>query len=87
LTRMVTIVVIAVHSEGLARTPCQTCQTVLDLCQPDLNEPDRFLATCPGCGEWFLVDSSEHDETARLISLDPIAKTGQKPGPIGPSPR
>jgi hypothetical protein len=86
-TRTVTIVVVTVPSEGLARMPCQSCKTVLDLCQPDSNLPDRFLATCPKCGEWFLVDTSEHDETARLISLAPIAKMDDNPAPIRPRPQ
>jgi hypothetical protein len=86
-SRTVTIVIVTVHSEGLARMTCQSCQAVLDLCQPDPNVPDRFLATCTNCGEWFLVDSSEQGETARLISLTPIAKLNDRPVPTRPKPR
>jgi hypothetical protein len=83
----VTIVVVTVPSEGLARMSCQSCQTVLDLCQPDSTVPDRFLATCPECGEWYLVDTSGHEETTRLISLAPIAKMDDNPVQIRPRPR
>jgi hypothetical protein len=85
--RTVTIVVVTVPCEGLARMPCQSCQTALDLCQPDSNLPDRFLATCPECGEWFVVDTSDQVETARLTSLAPIANMDAKPVPIRPRPR
>jgi hypothetical protein len=86
-TRTVTIVIVTVHSEGLARMPCLSCQSLLDLCQPDSNVPDRFLATCPNCGEWFLVDTSEQDQTARLISLSPLERMNDKPVPTRPKPR
>ena len=37
---------------------CARCQEVLDRHQPDEEQPDRLLGTCPHCSSWFLIDAA-----------------------------
>ena len=52
---------------------CPSCGCGLDLCQPDPNQTDRFIATCPGCGEWSLVSYRSDENSIRVVSLNPVA--------------
>ena len=36
---------------------CPSCEHPLTLHQPDLDLPDRLLATCDECKSWFLANS------------------------------
>jgi hypothetical protein len=45
-----------VRFECASEVLCAQCQTVLDLHQPDPEQPDRLLGTCPDCGTWHLMD-------------------------------
>lgn len=36
--------------------PCLACGDFLLIHQPDVNDPDRLLGTCDGCGSWHLID-------------------------------
>ncbi len=75
-TKTATVSIASVSIEGLAEISCRACGAPLDVCQPDPNLPDRFLATCPDCLSWFLVESTGDQSMAWMISLDPL---------IGPS--
>ena len=39
--------------------PCLSCDTPLELHQPDSDTPERLLGTCPACGAWFILDGRE----------------------------
>ncbi len=42
---------------------------MLDLHQPDPNQPDRFLSTCPGCGRWYWVVPKVGEEGFVMLDL------------------
>lgn len=35
---------------------CPHCRSLLELHQPDSEQPDRLLGTCEGCKAWCLID-------------------------------
>jgi DNA-binding transcriptional LysR family regulator len=35
---------------------CLNCDHPLGLSQPESQEPERLIGTCPGCGRWYLLD-------------------------------
>ena len=43
-----------------ATISCTGCGEVLDLHQPDVEQPDRLLGICPECRTWFLIDHEAH---------------------------
>jgi hypothetical protein len=45
---------------------CPRCGADLSLHQPDLDQPQRLLATCPECRSWYLVDA----KACALICVD-----------------
>ena len=47
-------------------TCCPNCEAPLTLHQPDLELPDRLLATCDECKSWYLSDS--HGEALTPLS-------------------
>lgn len=71
-TKMATVSITSVTIETLAGISCRTCGAPLDVCQPDPNLPDRFLATCPDCLAWFLVESLDDQEALWMASLAPL---------------
>lgn len=71
-SKAATIQIASVAVEGLADISCQACGAPLDVCQPDPNLPDRFLATCPDCLTWFLVESAADQATIWMASLAPL---------------
>ncbi len=73
---VVTVRVDAIACSGLGAIPCRRCGVTLDLCQPDPNLPERFIATCDECGEWSLVESSPDRLWATVVSLDALANLG-----------
>jgi hypothetical protein len=75
-SKMATVSITSVTIEGLAGISCRGCGAPLDVCQPDPHLPDRFLATCPDCLSWSLVESTGDQSIAWMTSLDPL---------IGPS--
>jgi hypothetical protein len=46
-----------VHFECATEVLCARCQEVLDRHQPDDEQPDRLLGTCPQCSAWYLIDA------------------------------
>ena len=68
---------VTVPIDGLAAVPCPSCTEPLSLSQPDPDDPDRLVATCPACGEWFLLvtSSAPGPPTARAISLRSAFRT------------
>jgi hypothetical protein len=71
-SKVATVSITSVAIDGMADLPCRACGAVLDVCQPDPNLPDRFLATCPDCLTWFLVETSSDQSTAWIASLAPL---------------
>ena len=51
--------------EVASEVVCVRCQSTLERHQPDEEQPDRLLGTCPGCGAWYLIDLV----TAVMIAL------------------
>jgi hypothetical protein len=39
---------------------CPACGEILDIQQPNPDDPDRLLAICCNCGAWHIVDPSEN---------------------------
>lgn len=71
-SKTATVSIASVSIEGLAGISCRKCGAPLDVCQPDPNLPDRFLATCPDCLAWSLVESTGDQSIVWMISLDPL---------------
>jgi hypothetical protein len=40
---------------------CLRCEGPLDRHQPDVQQPDRVLGTCPTCGAWYLLHCEKID--------------------------
>jgi C4-type Zn-finger protein len=46
------------EAENVELSPqCPSCDETLILHQPDVELPDRLLATCENCKSWFLTNS------------------------------
>lgn len=65
---------------------CLSCRDLLDVHQPDAANPARLLATCPGCGAWYLLDFEDADEEttasatasmSRLPSVQELERAGE----------
>lgn len=61
-----------IRFEVASEVLCAHCQTPLEHHQPDVEQPDRLLGTCSGCGAWYLIDLQavvmiELPETASLV--------------------
>jgi hypothetical protein len=59
----------AIPPEQLTEMACWGCREMLDLHQPDPNQPDRFLSTCPGCGRWYWVVPKVGEEGFVMLDL------------------
>jgi len=46
-------------AEADTRIDCPDCQKPLDVHQPDPEQPERLLGTCPACKAWFLLGCGE----------------------------
>lgn len=71
-SRTATISIASAAIQGLAGIACRDCGAPLDVCQPDPNLPDRFLATCPDCLTWFLIETTSDQKLAWIASLAPL---------------
>lgn len=60
-----------VRFERIDHAPCPHCDEPLVLHQPDADQPDRLLGTCPDCRAWFLIDS-EAEVMVRLPDQDAL---------------
>jgi hypothetical protein len=56
------------HS-GMTRLDCTGCGCDLALHMPDPMRPLRMLATCDGCGLWFLVDAVADKPEVVMVRL------------------
>ena len=61
-----------VRSSRLTELTCQKCRSILDILQPNVDRPDQFLATCPGCGSWFRVETRAGEPRGVMVSLPDI---------------
>jgi hypothetical protein len=50
-------------------TSCPRCREMLDLSQPDPEDPDRLIGTCSGCGSWFLIEQSQEGLVLDMVAL------------------
>lgn len=66
-------VTLPVGPVGLSALPCQNCHEPLDIHQPDPDLPERMLATCPACRDWYLVDYLVNETDVIVLSLPDIA--------------
>jgi hypothetical protein len=60
----------------LDRTRCLTCAEPLDILQPDVRSPDRFLGICPECGAWDLMECQPDARTALMTVLPTLDELG-----------
>jgi hypothetical protein len=72
ISQTATVSIASITIDGLAGISCRTCGAPLDVCQPDPNLTDRFLATCPDCLAWSLVESTGDQSIIWMTSLDPL---------------
>lgn len=57
---------------------CPGCRDQMQLHQPDLDQPDRLLATCPSCQCWYVLDESA--STGDFVRLQvPVSKAMHRP--------
>jgi hypothetical protein len=59
------------------RIDCRRCGQGLDLNQPDPEDPDRWLGTCPACGCWQVVEVLDEERTALVVVL-PVVEVVRK---------
>jgi hypothetical protein len=48
---------------------CLNCGVPLEIHQPDVAEPKRFVGTCDGCGRWYLLDWVPHSAEGLMLML------------------
>jgi hypothetical protein len=60
---------VALESPGHQPTgwQCLECREALDVHQPDAGNPGRLLATCPECGDWYILDDLDDDGSRCLM--------------------
>ncbi|HWE37458.1 MAG TPA: hypothetical protein VG406_12890 [Isosphaeraceae bacterium] len=51
------------------RIGCRRCGRALELNQPDPDDPDRWLGTCPACGCWQVVEILDGERMALVVVL------------------
>jgi hypothetical protein len=64
---------LAITSQGIEPPQCRGCEAKLTLHQPDEDSPEHLLATCGGCGGWFLIEITQDGTEAFLLDLPNIA--------------
>ena len=69
---LVPVVSFLVKAEQLLELVCQRCRSPMDLHQPDSNQPDQFLATCPRCGLWVRAEAKADERTAVVVQLPEV---------------
>ena len=55
--------------------------TRLDLHQPNPNQPDQFLGTCPGCGRWYSGRGEARGRSRQVIQLPEVREITPAPAP------
>lgn len=67
---------------------CTVCREILEIHQPDIDRPDRFLATCANCGAWHLFEQPEDGARSLLAKLPEFSELlrPEKPAAL-PRPR
>jgi hypothetical protein len=58
------------RTQALTMYRCQSCADDLVLMQPDNQNPDRLLGSCPGCRRWSLIECLP-DEGSFLVAALP----------------
>jgi hypothetical protein len=61
-------------------TRCVSCGERADLHQPDLDVPERLLATCPKCGLWALLLEPSDGGKALAMPLPDVGGVAGRPG-------
>lgn len=62
---------VSVPPDGLSAVPCLRCEKLLDIHQPNPEQPERILATCEACKRWYLVDCNPEGTEAVVVTLPP----------------
>jgi hypothetical protein len=81
-TLVANLVYYSVELEHLSALDCRACSTLLDIHQPNQNQPDQFLGTCGNCGRWYRVESLEEVGRITVLELPDVSET--KPGGKAP---
>ena len=58
---------------------CRRCRSPLDVHQPNPQQSDQFLGTCPTCNRWYLVAPSSGDPGLIVMELPDIAESCRPP--------
>jgi hypothetical protein len=70
---------------------CPRCRRPLTLHQPDPDRPDRLVATCEGCRNWFIINTATGlmarlPDDQELRDADITTSTGREPDTSAPVP-
>ncbi len=63
------VTTLRVSDEGLENPQCRDCHAPLAVHQPDVDRPDHLLATCEGCGAWYLIEIGADETEAFMFDL------------------
>jgi uncharacterized protein YbaR (Trm112 family) len=89
---------IRIHADpdGLSGLQCPDCHEELLIHQPDEQAPDRLLAICPECQDWFLIPAvlglmirlpnDRHLRKAGLAPSGPPHRAPPAPSAASPGP-
>jgi hypothetical protein len=64
---------LTISDQGLETPRCRECRKALNVHQPDENRPEQLLATCEGCGGWYLIVVGDQDTEAFLFDLPNVS--------------
>ena len=53
--------------DRFSRVTCLSCDSGLNLHQPDPGSPDRLLGICVGCQNWFILDLLPDEDEAVMV--------------------
>jgi hypothetical protein len=68
----------SVGAVDLCEMECPECGSSLTFHQPTQGRPDRLLATCEDCENWFLTTDGSETLVRLLITLDSKASPGRR---------
>jgi hypothetical protein len=77
--------------EDASASRCAYCRQPLMLHQPDPDRPDRLMATCDGCRNWFIINTATGlmvrlPADQELQDAEITTSTGRDPDTSGPVP-
>ena len=71
-TTTTTLTYCTVRSSRLAKLNCPKCRAILNIHQPNVDDPHGFLATCGDCGAWFRLQTIAGEVRAVMVSVPEV---------------